>query len=163
MANKDVEIVPNVATLRAFIQRQGGRLWEVDVDELFKELEKNLTIIGVNEEGRKELLGLIRMVMNKNTFLSSLDEDRMYVLLRWLADNLAIHLYTRYDDYGLQAEAIPLLFSTIMTFVEMGMRRALYENEKRYLTGIVRVIETPQKQEGGTIQLPFVVTGGSNE
>ena len=160
MANQDVNIVPNVSTLRAVVPQIQGRLWEVDVNELFDELEKNLTIIGVNDEGRRELLGLLRVVVNKNTFLSSIDESRMFRLLRWLADTLAIHLYTRYDDYGLQPEALPLLFSTIMTFVEMGMRRALDENEKRYLSGVVRIIDAPLRQtQPTTIQLPFL-TGG---
>ncbi len=110
--------------------------------------------INLNDYGVSEIMNLLSMYINKETFLSWYKEERINEIMADLGDELNKFLLINGKKMGLDTEfkktKYPLMVVTILHTVENAYRRALMGNENRGTReGILITQHQPQQGIGG--------------
>ena len=109
--------------------------------------------INLNDYGVSEIMNLLSMYINKETFLSWYKEERINEIMADLGDELNKFLLINGKKMGLNTEfkktKYPLMVITILHTVENAYRRALMGNENRGTReGILITQHQPQQGMG---------------
>jgi len=105
--------------------------------------------INLNEYGIVEIMSLLSMYINKETFLSFYKEERINEIMADIGDKLNEFLLINGKSMGLDTEfkktKYPSMVVTILHAIESGYRRALLGNENRGTReGIIITQHQPQ-------------------
>jgi hypothetical protein len=93
----------------------------------------------------------LRSVVNKNTYLSRIDKPaEMYAILWSIQKSFLIELATRFKEFGLTPPQIIELSEIHLNAVEFAIRRAVYADDKAFLTSTTQ--ETTQKVQQNITQ-----------
>lgn len=74
----------------------------------------------------------LRAVLNKNTFLSQLDERDMYRVAGFMSKGFRIELFMNAKDFALPPNKAIELHNMYNDFLDLAIRRALNESDKRF-------------------------------
>jgi hypothetical protein len=85
----------------------------------------------LNETGIMWIGSRLRMNVNKNTFMSFIDEPRVYTLCKDFCDALVLTLYLRRRDFEINPAHFFELDVNLANFIEMAFRRAINEGERK--------------------------------
>jgi len=132
--------------------------WRLDAETLFIELEHDLKgeTWAVNKEGQGEwiksgieimsdraakcVVSIMRMLINKNTFLTNLKEDEIMIVCRSVMTAFANHLAYNWEEWGVEKEHLDMLATQIGEFLFMALKRAQNEGERLSLARSEQVI-----------------------
>lgn len=138
--------------------------WQLEVDDILSRIDRMLRGTKVrfkqdgsivyeeatnpneqtmNEYGVNEILRVVSMYLNRNTFLSNYDDDminwKMYDF-GWELNDL---IYLKYREMGLDTKEkkklYPMIWRTIMDTVHSAYLRALHGEERRSLHEVRRI------------------------
>ncbi len=115
--------------------------------------------INLNDYGISEIMNMLSMYINKETFLSFYKEERINEIMADIGDELNKFLLINGKLMGLDTEfkktKYPLMVVTIIHAIESGYRRALLGNENRGTReGIIITQHQPQMGNVMPMQVP---------
>ncbi len=115
--------------------------------------------INLNDYGISEIMNLLSMYINKETFLSFYKEERINEIMADIGDKLNEFLLINGKLMGLDTEfkktKYPMMVVTILHSIESGYRRALLGNENRGTReGIIITQHQPQMGNLMPMQAP---------
>lgn len=93
----------------------------------------------LNESGIMWMGSRLRMNVNKNTFMSFIDEPRVYTLCKDFCDALVLTLYLRRKDFAVKPEHFFEIDVNLANFMEMAFRRAINEGERKRVMPLERI------------------------
>ena len=118
--------------------------------EMLKDDEGNIEVRNtagepmLNQKGIHFVMTCLAPICTKNTYVSNLNEERMYELCESTANAFAIGLFKgmvgrRHENgtsgyYGIKKENFESICEAVNNFVEMSLRRAIDEGER----GVIR-------------------------
>jgi len=108
----------------------------------------------LNERGIQEVMTLVRSHINMLGALSYLDEERIYLICKYLHIDLARLLFINAEEFGMEPHKLPIICDIVLNNVELNLRRSLGAMGLKSVTVSERIIETrvePKKKKW----LPF--------
>jgi len=106
----------------------------------------------MNEQGIRFIIGKLRTVCSRNTFLSDLDENRVYQIGLLTSMSITANLYVRMKEFGVKDTiTCDLIIEEINNVMELALRRAINRGEAKGLFSMHKTIESlqnrPQQQQ----------------
>lgn len=99
---------------------------------------ENSEIVTLNETGKAGVMYILGLYINKNTFLTTLDLERIYEILYQLGSDLNEFFYCNLTTIGLDTpqkkSKYPLIMNSILNAVEFGLRRSIQGREADRIT-----------------------------
>ncbi len=90
----------------------------------------------MNEEGINQVMGMIRSIVNRITFMSHLDDKNLYSMLDWFADTLAQLLMVSKIQFMIKSDADrTAIFFESVALAHIAMRRGWKEGDRRFWKG----------------------------
>ena len=108
----------------------------------------------LNERGIQEVMTLVRSHINMLGALSYLDEERIYLICKYLHIDLATLLFINAEEFEMEPHKLPIICDIVLNNVELNLRRSLGAMGLKSVTVSERIIETrvePKKKRW----LPF--------
>lgn len=166
LSNKNVEL--NGGLSASYFGNQEERTlihYQLEAEELLERINRQLSgevpvmdlegnidyvkaedteLITLNDKGKAGVMYILGLYINKNSFLTNLDLNRIYEILYKLGNDLNDFFYCNLTTIGLDTpqkkSKYPLLINSILDAVEFGLRRSIggaesqRVNEKRIVT-----------------------------
>ncbi|MHA1329659.1 MAG: hypothetical protein ACTSR2_01145 [Candidatus Hodarchaeales archaeon] len=152
--------------------------WEIETKDIFVDLLESLSGLQIIElptgqldvrripgidpllplDGAMKIISMLRGIVNKNLFLSNLDEKMIAENTKHVGIKVATMLYMNWDEWELTIPKADATVEVVVNTVYSAMRRAFNESEKKYRKTIIKA-ETrseviPQKEKHS--RLPFL-------
>jgi hypothetical protein len=108
----------------------------------------------LNERGIQEVMTLVRSHINMLGSLSYLDEERIYLICKYLHIDLARLLFINAEEFEIEPHKLSIICDIVLNNVELNLRRSLGAMGLKSVTVSERIIETrvePKKKKW----LPF--------
>jgi hypothetical protein len=108
----------------------------------------------LNDKGIQEVMTLVRSQINMLGALSYYDEERVYLICKYLHIDLANLLFINAEEFDVKPHKIPIICDVVINNVEHNLRRSLGAMGLKSIITTERVIETrvePKKKKW----LPF--------
>ena len=108
----------------------------------------------LNERGIQEVMTLVRSHINMLGSLSYLDEERIYLICKYLHIDLARLLFINAEEFEMEPHKLSIICDIVLNNVELNLRRSLGAMGLKSVTVSERIIETrvePKKKKW----LPF--------
>ena len=106
----------------------------------------------MNEQGIDYVISQIHPIVNKNTFLSNVDDVKeAYRIARIKGMSIAEALFLNYKDYDIKPENFKDICLSIVCFYLLALKRPVKEGERKFLqnTGIQQEIRQMMGEAGG--------------
>jgi hypothetical protein len=127
-----------------------NRKWDAQ-----KGMYVNIGIPIMNEVGIQAIMNEVAPLINRNTFLSNVKEERIMQLMLWKSNRITELLGNNYEKYDLDIDHYFSLISIIQDVLEFTMRRPVDEGERIYQKTINRLAQTiirkPEEKKTFTI------------
>lgn len=106
----------------------------------------------LNEKGIRYIIGEIRSIANKNTYLSNIEEadrNRIYAIIVSAINTITDNLLFNHVEYELDARNLDSIIEKCANMIEFAVRRPLLAGERRFLKDTHTSSEVVNRQEGG--------------
>lgn len=107
---------------------------------------------GISEEAIREITNLVGMCVNNITVLSDIPQERILIILRRLWIELTLWMLFNGDKLGIDRNYRRLLRFTVVTFVEMGLRKSMDAGERNAMmiasNQRTQIVNSPEKRRG---------------
>lgn len=90
----------------------------------------------LNEKGIRYLIGDLRSIANKNTYLSNIEESdryRIYDIIVSSLNTITDNLLFNHQEYALEARNLDSIVEKCANIIEFSVRRPLLAGERRFL------------------------------
>lgn len=144
MTNPEEELLRLEANFR-------GNIITADGNEVHKFDEK------MNETGINQVIGMVRTIVNRVTFMSNIKTDQVQKFMEYFADTLAQVLMVNKHKFGITSDAdrTAIFFESVMV-CHIAILRGLEEGEKRFWKGTTMEVNYGglgmQKKGGGFME-----------
>ncbi len=95
----------------------------------------------INEQGVNDIIDSVQSVVNKNTFLSDLDEDKIYDIMRILHVDIAALLFTNFYKYKIHKNHLTQILWTPLLLLFPALKRAESGKTLKSLTQMHQIVE----------------------
>lgn len=110
----------------------------------------------INDKGQQALVLLLFPILNKNTWMRKLTEERVHKLTHELTDSITGALYLNWKTWGVKPEMFDAMVELFMHAIESAYSRAQDGGEREWLKKSVQethnISSNPQEKKGW---LPF--------
>jgi hypothetical protein len=142
--------------------------WTLDPNEILSDLQHDLRgemydkrrrmwiQVGdrlLNDKGINTIISHCKTIINKNAFLSNLDDAYIHEIVLDLTNNLTILLFVNYDGWDIDPAKAYMnqIIEKTRVYMFLGLRRALNESEKKFISRIEsihrNITEQPQQKK----------------
>ena len=131
-----------------------GEFWNENT-RLWEKAEYSNQLL--NDKGVRAIISLLKPIVNKNTFLSNLREERVNKLLLFISNRVCETLYFNFKEFDIKPEFYFILNEMIQDFLETAFRRPQDEGERSFIRSTeqrrVLVQERPNSEKKGVFGL----------
>jgi len=129
----------------------------VGIDDEGNQITEQVSQPYMNERGILWFSSKLRKHCNKNTYISMIDEKRMYDLLKTTMYAYTDTLLLEHENYEVSAHHFREIIADLRLLLEMAFRRALNEGERKHIMPTERttrtiMVDEGQKKSGGLFQ-----------
>jgi hypothetical protein len=119
--------------------------------EMFDKSQRRWIQVGdklLNDKGINTIISHCKTIINKNAFLSNLDDAYIHEIVLDLTNNLTVLMSVNYDDWGIDPSKAYMsqIIEKTRVYIFLGLRRALNESEKKFISRIESVQRHIQEQ-----------------
>ena len=126
------EIEMKLRGKKPFINEQGEKEWIVP-DGCYPL---------VNDSGINSFMTDASAVINQNTIMSNLKEDRISAIIISLSDTIINKIAMNWKEFNIKKSDLDTIHNCIIVPSYMALNRAMNEGEKRFLKTSVRAVES---------------------
>lgn len=102
----------------------------------------------LNEKGIRYVIGELRSLCNKNTFMSNLERDttRVYEIMLSFTNTVTDNIFYNQHEYGVEARHLDSIVEKCANITEFALRRPLYAGERGFIRDSPRSMGAPRPE-----------------
>jgi len=114
-----------------------GEIWDIQQSKWVQAGEKLL-----NDKGINTIIALCKTIINKNAFLSNLNEEEINFIVLDLANDLTISLFVNSDEWELESEKgyQNLIIDKVRVYMYLGLKRAWNQGERNFIKSMEQTV-----------------------
>lgn|SRR3990167_2273627 len=109
--------------------------------EMVKEEREYALVPLLNEEGLRDLIAIVESYLNKNTYLSELNEFEIAELVRETMISIIGILYSKHREYDLEEKNLDIVINIMFNYIYSAAKRAEKGGERKFITNTTKTIE----------------------
>ena len=102
-----------------------------DTPEIEGKWEKRTGQQLLNEKGIREIITIVRSLVNKVMFFSNLDEYDIRLLTMRMRQNIAQNLFLNWEEYDIKKSDLTIVTDKVVYFMYVALKRALFGEERK--------------------------------
>jgi hypothetical protein len=153
-------------------------MWRLDVNEIVSQFEHDLKgeyydvnkrmwvskgAQLLNDDGVKMLTSLLGTIVNKVTFLTSLNEREIKQIMLEFNIALVELLFYQWKEFDVKKEHLGLIVTKVVRFIFVALKRADMAGERESLKSESKVIRVHTEGGGKGMGLPSIFKRGGGE
>lgn len=95
----------------------------------------------LNEGGVNTIITRVRAIVNQNTTMSNLDDERIHKIIVAIGDELDILLFLKYEEFEVDKANLTTIVSMVQEMVYCSLMRAWLEGERDMFKDTIRSAE----------------------